>query len=346
MGVNIKELVIKHDIAFSALNGKKVAVDSFNILYQFLSTIRQRDGSLLVDSNGNVTSHLAGLFSRTTRLMEKGMKMAFVFDGKAPELKEEERARRAKLKREALMKKEEAEKSGDIEEMKKYASRTSVLTPEMVGEAKLLIKAMGMPVIQAPCEGEAQAAYMVLRSELYAEISQDYDCLLFGVPRMVQNLTITPRKKLPNKLAYEAITPQLIELKETLDHLGIDRDQLIALGLLVGTDFNVGGVKGIGPKNALKLVKQHGKDFDKLFKEAKWDEEFPFPWKEPFDLIKNMPTTDDYKLEWKPLDKEKVIELLVEKHDFSKERVEGSLEKLEKEKEKYAQKGLGDFLRK
>ena len=345
MGVNLKDMVIKHELSFNQLKDKKLAVDAFNVLYQFLSTIRQRDGSLLVDSQGQVTSHLTGLFSRTTRLMQKGMKLSFVFDGIAPELKQEERLRRAQLKREALMKHKEAEKAGDVDDMKKYASRTSRLTPEMIEEAKLLITAMGLPIVQAPSEGEAQAAYMVSKDDLYAEISQDYDCLLFGVPRMIQNMTITPRRKLPNKLAYEKVTPQLIELNENLNNLGIDQDQLIALGILVGTDFNIGGVKGIGPKNALKLVKQHGKDFDRLFKEVKWDDHFPFPWTEPFYTIKKMPTTDDYHLDWKGLDRDKVIELLVEKHDFSKDRVNATLDKLEKERQKFSQKGLGDFMK-
>lgn len=343
MGVNIRDLVIKHDISFNGLKDKKFAVDAFNVLYQFLSTIRQRDGSLLTDSRGNVTSHLTGLFSRTTRLMHKGMKLSFVFDGKAPELKLQEQQRRAALKREAIAKHEEASKAGDVENMKKYASRTSRLTPEMIQEAKRLIEALGLPIVQAPSEGEAQAAYMVNKSELYAEISQDYDCLMFGVPRMIQNLTITPRRKLPNRMAYETVTPQMIELSENLNQLGIDQDQLIALGMLVGTDFNVGGIRGVGPKNALKLVKQHGNDFSALFAAVRWHEKFEFPWSEVFYTIKKMPTTDDYRLAWKPLQREKVFELLVEEHDFSRERVESSLEKLEEERKKASQKGLGEF---
>ena len=161
---------------------------------------------------------------------------------------------------------------------------------------------------------------------------------------MVQNLTINPRRKLPNKLAYETVSPILIDLSENLNHLGIDRDQLIAVGLLVGTDFNIGGIKGIGPKNALKLVKQYGNDFDSLFRECKWDDYFDFPWTEPFYLIKKMPTTDDYSLEWKQIDEQRVIEVLVERHDFNRERVESVLANLAKEKQKLSQKGLGEFM--
>ena len=343
MGVNFKDLLVKKDISFDELSNKKVAVDSFNILYQFLSNIRQRDGSLLVDSEGQVTSHLTGLFSRTTRLLQKGIKPAFVFDGKAPELKRLERERRQTLKKDAIIKHKEAERAGDVDSMKKFASRTSKLTPEMVSEAKDLIKALGLPVVQAPSEGEAQAAHMVNNNDLYAEISQDYDCLLFGVPRMIQNLTISPRKKVANKLVYEKLVPQIIDLQKNLEHLELSRDQLITLGMIVGTDFNIGGIKGVGPKNGLKFVKKFGSDFDSLFKELKWNESFSYSWNEVFDTIKKMPVTNDYSLEWNPVDNNRVIEILVEKHDFSKERVQSSLEKLEQESKKFQQKGLGDF---
>jgi len=343
MGVNIKNLLVRKEIAFTSLSNKKLAVDSFNVLYQFLSTIRQRDGSLLTDSQGNVTSHLTGLFSRTMRLLQYGMKPAFVFDGVAPKLKEAERARRKSLKLGALEKHKVAEREGNIDDMKKYASRTSVLNGEMIKESKALITALGLPTIQAPSEGEAQAAAMVANGDLYAEISQDYDCLMFGVPRMVQNLTISPRKKLPNKLSYEKISPIMIDLQDNLSSLGISRDQLIALGMLVGTDFNVGGVKGIGPKNALKIVKEFGENFSELFEKVEWDNYFDFSWETVFDTIKKMPVTNDYSLKWNPVDREKVIELLVEQHEFSRDRITSSLDKLDNELKKHSQKGLSDF---
>ncbi|MBI5397831.1 flap endonuclease-1 [Candidatus Woesearchaeota archaeon] len=344
MGVNLKDLVVKKEISIADMHGKRLVVDSYNVLYQFLATIRQMDGTPLMDSRGQVTGHLVGLLHRTTRLMQKGMKLAFVFDGKAPALKQKERQRRSELKQEATEKLNEAERAGDVEEMKKYAMRTSRLTPEMVKEAKNLIEALGLPVIQAPSEGEAQAAYMVKKGDVYAEISQDYDCLLFGVPRLVQNLTISERKKLPNKLSFETVKPQQIDLAQNLKELGISQKQLIALGILVGTDFNPGGIKGIGPKNALRLVKEHDEDFEKLFSHANWNHYFEYDWKEVFEIFTKLPSTDDYELKWKPVNREQVLKILVDRHDFNKQRVEDVLEKLKKERSTIAQRGLGGWM--
>jgi flap endonuclease-1 len=341
MGVNLKDLTKGREITFAELKGKRLAVDAFNILYQFLSTIRGYDGTLLMDSKGNVTSHLSGLFSRSTKLMQKGIRLAFVFDGEAPDLKKKERERRRALKEEAQREYEVAQREGNIEDMKKYAQRTARLDKEMIEEAKKLIAALGMPVIQAPSEGEAQAAYMVKKGDLDAEISQDFDCLLFGVPRFIQNLTISQRRKKTSKLSYETIKPREITLKDTLEELGITHDQLIVVGILVGTDFNVGGVKGIGPKKALSLVKEYGEDFDTLFKNVNW--EFEYSWKDVFNLFKNMPVTDEYTLDWKPINREEVIRILVHEHDFNKQRVIDTLNALEKEQKKLAQKGLGAF---
>jgi flap endonuclease-1 len=344
MGVQITDLLVREEITVEALSNKKISVDAFNTLYQFLSTIRQRDGSLLTDSKGRVTSHLSGLFARTTNLMQKNIKLAFVFDGKTPELKKKERERREAIKVEAEVKHQLAVEREDIEEMKKYASRTSRLNSEMIAESKKLLEALGIPVIQAPSEGEAQAARMVKNGDVYALASQDADCLLFGTPILIRNLSVTGRRKRPGKLAYEAVSPEMIKLDVTLDSLKINRRQLIALGMLVGTDYNIGGIKGIGPKNALKLVKEYNNDFDKLFEHAKWDDFFDVKWKEVFDLIENMPVTDDYKLEWKEPDVEKVKKILCDEHDFSAERVESSLSKITEVKKQRQQKGLGDFI--
>jgi flap endonuclease-1 len=343
LGVNLKDIVVKKEISIQDLADKKLVVDGNNVLYQFLATIRQMDGTPLMDSKGNVTSHLTGLFHRSSRLMQSGLKLCFVFDGKPPELKRAEIERRAGIKKDAAEKYEVAKAEQDIESMKKYSMRTIRLTREMVEEASLLIKAMGMPVVQAPSEGEAQAALMVKKGKLFAEISQDYDCLLFGVPRMVQNLTIGERKKKKDKLSYETVKPQMIMLDENLSQLNITHDQLIVLGMLIGTDFNGSGIKGLGPKKALDAVHKFGSDFDSLFKEFKWDEHFSYPWDDVFQLFRKMPTTDDYHLSWKAVDYDKVFEVLCERHDFSRTRVKETLDNLEKANSRLAQKGLGDF---
>jgi len=342
MGTNLKDLIITKEVDFDYFRGKKLVVDTFNILYQFLSTIRQRDGGLLKDSEGNVTSHLAGIFSRTTRLMKYGINLAFVFDGKPPELKQKERERRIGLKKEAMCLYEEAKEKGDIEKMKKYASRTSHLTKEMIEESKELISALGLPVIQAASEGEAQMAYVVEKKGFFAGVSEDYDSLLYGIPNLVKNLTVSGKRKV--KSTYINIKPKIINFAENMNALGIDKQRLILLAMLVGTDYNPGGVKGIGPKTALKLVKDIGNDPEKLFKKVEWDKNCGVSWEEILDLFQNMSINPDFETKWKKIDFEKIKDILIEKHDFSEERVVSSMNELLEQENKPKQKGLGDWI--
>lgn len=343
MGVNLKELIIKKKISLTDLSNKTLAVDSFNLLYQFLSTIRSADGSFFTDSRGRVTSHLIGLFNRTIKLMENNIKLIFVFDGKIPELKEKEISERRREKEKAEEEFKTAQQIGDLESMRKFAIRTTSLTDEMIEESKRLISALGHPVIQAPSEGEAQTSYLIKKGEAYASVSQDYDNLLFGCPLMVRNLSIEERRKIPGKPFFTEISPELINLAENLKNLGINQEQLIVLGVLIGTDFNPTGIPGIGPKTALKLIHQFKDNFEALFEKVEWDKHFGFSWQEIFDLIKNMPVTDTYQLKWKEPDEKRIKELLIEEHNFSKERVEKRLETLRKTKEKQSQKGLGGW---
>ncbi|MDP3990518.1 MAG: flap endonuclease-1 [archaeon] len=345
MGLNIKDLIVKEEITIKALKGKILAVDSMNILYQFLTTIRGIDGSVLTDSKGRVTSHLIGLFSRTTVLMENGIKLVFVFDGKAPAIKQETWEKRRGIKEEAELKFQEAEEAGDSEEMKKYAVRTTRLTKEMVADAKNLITALGLPIVQAPSEGEAQTAYMVKTGDAYASLSQDYDNLIFGCPRLIRNLSVAGRRKKSGKaVGYITVTPEMIELPKVLTELKITIDQLIVLAILIGTDYNPGGIKGIGPRKALKLLQEHKDNFEEIFKIAKWDEQYPErSWQEIFDTIKHIPVTDNYELSWKKIDEEKLVKLLVDEHGFSSERVHKKLDDIRKEQKILNQKGLNSF---
>jgi flap endonuclease-1 len=343
MGVAITELLKSREIKTTELKGKILAVDAFNVLYMFTTTIRGPDGAPLMDSKGRITSHLTGLFSRFSNLLEKGIKFVFVFDGVSPELKKQERDRRRKLKEEAKELYEEAKQARDIENMKKYAARSVFLTEDMIQEAKTLIEAMGMPIINAPSEGEAQAAHIVKRGDAYAVLSQDVDCLLNEAPRMIRNLSITARRKMPGQFSHKATEPELVELKENLENLKINQDQLIVLSILVGTDYNYGGIKGIGPKKAIKLIEKHGENFEEIFKEAKWEEHYDFSWKKVFDTIKEMPKTNEYNISFNDPNPEKIKEILVKEHDFSEERVENTLAKLEEYKKINAQKGLNEF---
>jgi flap endonuclease-1 len=343
MGVAITELLEGKEIEIEDLKGKTFAVDAFNMLYQFLTTIRMQDGTPLRDSKGNVTSHLIGLFSRSTTLMAQGLKLAFVFDGEPPELKKEERERRKAAKAEALHLYKKAEAKEDIEEMKKYAGRTATLNKEMVKEAKSLIGALGLPIIQAPSEGEAQAAYMCKRGDVYAVISQDADAFLFGATRVVKNLNLSGRRKKGGALAYEKVAPELLILDESLKALGLTQEQLIILAILVGTDYNRGGIKGIGPKKALKLLEEHPNNYEKIFEIVEWKTHYPdLDWRTLLETFKNIPVTDEYELRWRPADQKALYQLLVDEHDFSGERITSAMAKLASS-DAHKQKGLGEY---
>ncbi len=342
MGVQITELLVRKELEVAGLKGRTIAVDAPNHLYQFLSTIRQRDGSLFTDANGNVTSHLIGLLSRTSSLLRSGLRLVYVFDGKVPELKRAENRKRHELKEAAEKKFRDAEERGDVEDMRKYAARTSRLTPEMIGEAKKLLDALGVPCVQAPAEGEAQAAHMAKKGDCYGVASQDADCLLFEAPLLIRNLSISGRRKVAGKISYQNVSPELISLKGNLNHLGIGQEQLIALAMLVGTDYNTGGIKGIGPKNGLKIVKEH-RTPEKIFEAVKWDDCFEVSWREVFDLISKMPVTEDYEIKFRKVDGEKTIKLLCGEHGFSQERVGKVIGGLLDAESGRKQRGLRDF---
>ncbi|MBI3027775.1 flap endonuclease-1 [Candidatus Woesearchaeota archaeon] len=343
MGVDLTELLLIKEIELDFLQNKVIVVDAPMWLYQFLSSIRQRDGTLLTDSKGNVTSHLMGLLTRVSNLMQQSVKLAFVFDGEPPKLKYLTLEKRKEIKLEAEKKFEKAKEKDDLELMKKYAARTSRLTDDMIEKAKRLINAFGLPIIEAPSEAEAQASYIVKNGDAFALATNDADALLFEAPRIIRNLNMAGKKKKVNKLGFDTIKPDLISLEENLKRLRINQEQLIALAMLVGTDYNSGGIKGIGPKTALKMVEKHGTNFDALFNEANWNDFFDFEWRVVFDAIKNIPINKNYHLKWSEVNEEKIMGLLVDEHDFSEERVMSQIEGLVKNKQEKSQKGLGEF---
>lgn len=337
MGLQVGEIIPKEEISLDDLSGKVIAIDAFNVLYQFLTTIRQYDGQPLMDSKGRVTSHLSGVFYRMTNMMARGIKPVFVFDGKPPKLKLKTQEARRAVKLAAYAKMQAAESD---EERAKYAGRTSRLTDEMIAESKELLDALGIPVIQALAEGEAQAAYIVERGDAYAVGSQDYDALLFGATRLVQNLTLAKTRKLASG-AVVSINPRMLELKAILKKLEINRDQLICLGILVGTDYNPKGVPGIGQKNALKLVREH-KVPAKIFSEVGKTKEINFDWKEIFDLFKKHDVLKKYKIEFKPINEEKLKKILMD-HEFTEKRIDSAVQKVNGDKKVKNQKSLKKF---
>jgi flap endonuclease-1 len=341
MGLSIREIVNRTEIDFSDLKGKTIVVDAFNILYQFLSTIRQADGSPLQDEDGNVTSHLSGILYRNVALINEGIKLVYVFDGEPPQLKSKIHFKRSEAREAAREKYEEAKAREDIEIMRKYSSQLIRLEDKMIEESKELLEALGVCVIQAPGEGEAQAAYLSKKSEVYGVVSQDYDSLIFGAPYLIRNLTVSRRKRTYS--GYVEVKPEIINLDFLLEEWGINHDQLICLAILVGTDYNPKGVFRIGQKKALQLV-QEFKTPEEIFDSVKdkieaMDEEDKFDWKIIFDLLKN-PRVEDFEIKFPEINFEKVKEILIDRHGFSEERVLHQLDKLEKVKKSQNQKSL------
>ncbi len=322
MGVDLGDLFEKQEIELKQLFGKTVAVDAHNMLYQFLSIIRQPDGTPLKDREGRVTSHLSGIIYRTTNLVELGIRPIFVFDGVPPGFKEDTIKERRAVREEAAVKWEKAKAAGD-KDAKKYAQASSRLDREMVNESKMLMSHMGLPTVQAPSEGEAQTAYMVQKGDADYSVSQDYDSLLFGAPRIARNIAVTGRRKLPGKNLYVSVNPEIIELGPGLEALEITRENLIDMGLLVGTDFNK-GIKGIGPKKALKLIKKHGSIEGAL---SELGEEI-LNLEGVRDFFVNPDVSAEYDVKWGKPDNDKITELLCGERDFSYERVENALIRL------------------
>lgn len=324
MGTDIGDLLQKHTVEIAELSNKVVAIDAYNTLYQFLSIIRQRDGTPLKDSDGHVTSHLSGILYRFTNLIESGVKPVFVFDGKPPEFKSGTLEKRHEVREVASAKWEDAKAQGLEEEAYKYAQASSKVTKDIIEDSVKLLELMGIPYVRAPSEGEAQAAYMVRKGDADLIGSQDYDSLLFGASSVVRNLTITGKRKLPRKNIYVDVKPEMISLEESLEKLGVTRSQLIDIAMCIGTDYNP-GLENIGPKRALKLVKEHGSIEAVLSETGKEIEELDA--KKEFFM--NPPVTDDYELKWQKPDRAGVIDFLCKGHDFSEDRVNKALDRLE-----------------
>ncbi|MCW4021480.1 MAG: flap endonuclease-1 [Candidatus Bathyarchaeota archaeon] len=325
MGVNLGDLVPKTTVDLKNLGGRKVAIDAYNALYQFLAIIRQPDGTPLKDHTGKVTSHLSGLFYRTCNLLGMGIKVIYVFDGVPPALKEAEIKRRSKVKEEAQKRYEKALSEGRTEEARSYAQMTSRLKDYMADDSKRLLDSMGVPWVQAPSEGEAQAAHLAKKGDADYCASQDFDSLLFGAPSLLRNLTISGRRKLPRKRVYIEVVPEIVEMRKVLKELEVTHEQLVDIGILIGTDFNPDGVKGVGPKTALKLINKHGTLEAALpsMKEA----EFPVEPKRIRDIFLRPKVTDNYELVWKDPDVEGVVGFLCGKKDFSEDRVQRALQR-------------------
>lgn len=322
MGVDLSDLVSPREIELKELNGKIIAIDAYNTLYQFLSIIRQPDGAPLADERGNVTSHLSGIIYRVTNLIEEGIKPVFVFDGKPPVFKAETIKARVEI-RQAAKQMYEAAKAAGSADAYKYAQASTSINAQIVSDSKKLLEYMGIPYISAPSEGEAQAAHMVINKSADYVGSQDYDSLLFGAPAFVRNIAITGRRKVPRKNIYVDVKPEILELHEVLEQLEITRDQLIDMAILIGTDYNPGIYK-VGPKTALKLVKKHN-NMEEILADLGQTIENYEPIKEFF---LHPDVTDSYTVKWGKPDGLRIKEFLCEEHSFSIDRVNKVVDRL------------------
>jgi flap endonuclease-1 len=325
LGVNLTPIIVKHILQLENLKGKSLAVDANNYLYQFLSLIRIRDGTPLKDSHGNITSHLSGLMFRSTRLIHDfNIDLIFVFDGEPPRLKQQEILKRRKLREKATKEYEEALKAKDYATAFSKAVMTSRLTKPLIEDAKHLLNLLGVPYVQAPSEAEAQAAYMAMKGDVWAASSKDYDSLLFGAPRLLRYLTIYGRELLPSKGTSRALKPELINLNELLSHYSITREQLIDLAILIGTDFNE-GIRGIGPKTAMKLIKEH-KKLENLPNNIQ--SKIPKNYEAVREIFLSPETTSNYNLEYKELNENALYQFLCDQRDFSRKNVETVVQRM------------------
>ena len=330
-------IIQKQEMTLEELRGKSFAVDGFIVLHEFLALIRDRSGRPLTDEKGNITSHLVGLAFRITRLIsDYGIDLVFVFDGKPPSLKREEINTRREARRKAEVEYQEAVERGDMQEAFSKAVMTGKLTHQGLEDAKRLLDLLGIPWVQAPSEGEAQAAYMAQRGSVWASNSKDYDSLLFGAPRLVRFLSISSQEWLPSKGRSRRVLPELIELDKFLGYHEINRAQLIDMGILIGTDFNP-GIKGIGPKTALKLVKKHG-SLERLPEEIK--RKLPDTVDQIRDLYLHPEVTDEYSVERGELQEDALDDFLCGEKNFSTRRVQTLINRM---RSRAAQKSLNDY---
>lgn len=331
MGLNLKPLVIREKTNLESFASRVVAIDAYNAIYQFLSTIRGADGQQLSDSEGRITSHLSGLLYRNVNFLSLGIKPVYIFDGKPPSLKAVEIERRRQSKKDATIKYEKAIAEGNLEEARKFAQQTTSMKNSMVKDAKILLEYFGIPYVDAPSEGEATAAHLTNTGHAFASASQDFDSVLFGAKILVRNFTNSGRRKIPNRNTYINIVPEIIENQKTLETLGLSREELVDVGILIGTDFNPDGFDRVGPKTALKMIKQYSKleEIPQI-----QDQLQEIDYKQIREIFLKPEVTDVKKIEFSEINYNSIINYLVRERGFSESRVNSSLERLRKALEK------------
>ena len=325
MGCNLRDLAQPETLELSSLSGQKIGVDAFLTAFQFLTTIRDRspegDGGPLKSSNGKVVSHLMGFLNRTTTLLAAGIKPVFIFDGQAPELKADEIAMRKARREEARAIHRQALDAGDFALAQKMAQRFISYTPEMVEETKQLLDLLGVPWVDAKAEGEGQGAVMAALGQLDAVATQDWDALLYGTPVLIRNMMTAG-----NKSHGRVVKAQKIILDDLLAEHDLSREQLIDLAIMIGTDFHP-GIKGIGPKTGIKLIKQFG-DIETICAEKGKD--LPERLGEIREIFHNHPSNavPNEELQMGQVDLDGLKQFLQVDRQFSQRRMDNAIDKL------------------
>ena len=334
MGLNLKDLIVKEKTTLEAFSTKVIAIDAYNAIYQFLASIRGPDGLQLMDSQGRVTSHLSGLLYRNVNFLSLGIKPVYVFDGKAPSLKAAEIQRRKQIKKDATIKYEKAIAEGNLEDARKFAQQTTSMRDGMVEESKKLLECFGIPYIDAQSEGEATAAHLTNTGQAYASASQDYDSILCGAKRLVRNFTSSGRRRIPNSNTYIDVVPEVIQTQKVLDALGLTREKLIDVGILIGTDFNPNGFERIGPKTAIKMIRKHSRleDVPQIQEQLQ-----RIDFEQIREIFLNPKVTDVKEIVFEKVDYEAITDYLVKERSFSNDRVNSTLNRLKRALEKKSQ---------
>jgi len=343
MGCDLGDLLTKKELKLGDLKNKKLGFDAYNVIYQFLSSIRDQYGNPLQNEDGQITSHIVGLFYRMTNILETEIKPVFVFDGKPIAEKINTIEKRNEIRNIAKEKFREAMESEDYENARKFARQSMRITPEIVKESKELLSAFGIPCIDAVHDGEAQIAVMNKTGLIDGCVSQDFDVLLFGGKDLYRNVTISGKKKATGKSYSLNVSPEWINLEESLKVTELSGEKLIWIAILIGNDFNE-KVPKVGPKTAIKLVREYD-SLEEIYNKLDYSPNYDY--KKVFKIFEKpeCKTLKTKEIENQAPDFEKITTLLVDKYSFSKERVESTLSKLQKQKnEEKAQPKLNRWL--
>ena len=221
-------------------------------IYQFLIAVRSggpnQHAVMLTNEQGETTSHIQGMFNRTIRFMTEGIKPVFVFDGKPPNIKSGELQKRREKREKAEKALQEAQEEGNIDEQDKHSKRLVRAGQKENDDCKKLLTLMGVPVVLAPCEAEAQAAALAKAGKVYATGTEDMDAVTFATPVLVRKMAFANSKK---------SMVQTVNYAKAIEGLGLTHDAFVDLCILLGCDY-CDTIRGVGPKTALKLIREHG----------------------------------------------------------------------------------------